>query len=82
MVVVEVYGIDSEGTEYDGSFDIIVKTSKDSAASYNPVEMDLFMGGMQMMGLVLFIIIVVAILFYVIRKVVFPPKKEEPKAPQ
>ena len=82
MVVVEVYGIDSEGTEYDRSFDIIVKTSKDSAASYNPVEMDLFMGGMQMMGLVLFIIIVVAILFYVIRKVVFPPKKEEPKAPQ
>jgi len=91
VITVDVWGIDSESDEYDMGgdgygagygVDITVKTAKDSAGSYDPVEPDLFMGGMQIMGLVLFIIIVVAILFYVIRKVVFPPKKEEPRPPQ
>jgi hypothetical protein len=83
VIEVEVWGIDSEADDpYYDYFDITVKTSNDDVESYEPVEVDYFMGGMQVMGLVLFIVIVVAVLFYVLRKVVFPPKKEEPKAPQ
>ncbi|MFH0815252.1 MAG: hypothetical protein V1934_00320 [Methanobacteriota archaeon] len=85
VITVEVWGIDSEGNGYDMGegygVDITVKTAKEGAGSYNPVETDYFMGGMQIMGLVLFIIIVIAILFYVLRRVVFPPKKEQPPVP-
>jgi hypothetical protein len=85
VINVEVWGIDSEGDSYSmGGYygaDITVKTSTEEYEEYDPVEPNLFMGGMKIMGLALFIIIVIAILFYVLRKVVFPPKKEEPRPP-
>jgi hypothetical protein len=81
VIDVEVWGLDSEGDSWDDHLPITVMTDVKGTA-YNPVETDYFMGGMQMVGLVLFIVIVIAVLFYVVRKIVFPPKKEEPRPPQ